>query len=116
MKQFKILQHYIDKKGKKITYDFNYHWTSNKNLIETQKQKILEEVKEITFKNGYDIQYDKEPYSIIERDINSLEYNGTIIYDSDYESDTIYIDNLNLVQELKKNLDGEKVKIKIEII
>ena len=40
MKQYKILQHYVDKKNKKITYDFNYHWTSNLELIEKQKNEI----------------------------------------------------------------------------
>lgn len=117
MKQYKILQHYVDKKNKKITYDFNYHWTSNLELIEKQKNEIIKDTKEVTFKNGYEIQYDsKQPYSIIEREIDKLEYEGTINYDYDYESDTIYIDNLNLVRELRNNVNGEKVKITIEIL
>ena len=118
MKQYKVVQNFIKKEDKsKVTYDFNYDWTTSKEVLKKQIKKIKNELDEVTFKNGYFVQYDdKEPYTVLERDAKGFELNGKCQYEIDEDSTILKIGKKDLISEIGKNLNGVRLKITVEVL
>ena len=118
MKQYKVVQNFIRKEdNSKVTYDFNYDWTISKKELNKHIKKINEDIKEVTFDNGYLVQYDeKEPYTILEREVSGFEIEGKCDFSQDHDSTILKIGNKDLIREIGKNLNGVKVKITIEVL
>ena len=118
MKQYKVLQNFIRKEdNKKVVYDFNYDWTISKKELQKHINKIKSELDEVTFKNGYLVQYDdKEPYTIIKREAKGFQMEGKCSYNIDEESTVLKIGKTDLINEIGRNLNGVKLKITVEVI
>lgn len=118
MKQYKVVQNFIRKEdNSKVTYDFNYDWTISKKELNKHIKKISENIKEVTFDNGYLVQYDEiEPYTILEREVSGFELEGKCAFSQDHESTTLNIGNKDLIREIGKNLNGVKIKVTIEVL
>ena len=118
MKQYKVVQNFIRKEdNSKITHDFHYDWTISKKELNKHIKKITKDIKEVTFENGYLVEYDKqEPYTILERETSGFELTGKCTFSQDHESTILNIGNKDLIREIGKNLNGVKLKVTIEVL